>query len=76
MKKGPDDRTVQTHEVGIRKRPVGKMTRFLFLPNSAKLTSVVRQSGKSRMTILDFTEQNHVVLDFSGNVRHATHTLD
>jgi hypothetical protein len=28
----------------------------------------VRQSGKSRMTILDFTEQNHVVLDFSGNV--------
>ena len=45
------------------------MARFSFLPNSAKLTSVVRQSGKSRMTILNFTEQNHVVLDFSGNVR-------
>ncbi len=60
---------MQTHEVSSGKRPVGKMTRFSFLPNSAKLTSVVRQSGKSRMTILDFTEQNHVVLDFSGNVR-------
>jgi hypothetical protein len=59
---------VQTHEVSSGKRPVGKMTRFSFLPNSAKLTSVVRQSGKSRMTVLDFTEQNHVVLDFSGNV--------
>jgi hypothetical protein len=59
---------VQTHEVSSGKRPVGKMTQFSFSPNSAKLTSVVRQSGKSRMTILDFTEQNHVVLDFSGNV--------
>jgi hypothetical protein len=24
------------------------------------------------MTVLDFTEQNHVVLDFSGNVLHAS----
>jgi hypothetical protein len=52
--------------------PGGQNDPILVFTERCKLTSVVRQSGKSRMTILDFTEQNHVVLDFSGNVLENT----